>query len=190
MERKILSIRGKEKFTTGGFIYVFDAASKNDETVKFWRCERKQMCKARIHTRDGEVIRKVNVHTHDSSAIDVEVAQVVTKMKRRAEETNEGTVVVINECLRNTSQACHGRLPNIGAMRKLIRRKRNEIQAAPPNPTTLEELVIPESYSLYTVQDGVQENFLLADDGEGLHRILIFGRIVAATSAGVRCVVC
>uniref|UniRef100_A0A6P7FMX7 Uncharacterized protein LOC114331989 n=1 Tax=Diabrotica virgifera virgifera TaxID=50390 RepID=A0A6P7FMX7_DIAVI len=108
--------------------------------------------------------------------MDVEVAQVVTKMKKRATETNEGTIVVINECLRNTSQACHGRLPNTGAMRKFIRRKRNEVHAAPSNPTTVEELVIPESYRVYTLQDGVEENFLLADDGEGLQRILIFGR--------------
>ncbi|XP_050515126.1 uncharacterized protein LOC126890310 [Diabrotica virgifera virgifera] len=118
----------------------------------------------------------VNLHSHDASAVEVEVAQIVTTIKRRAEDTMEGTIQVVNECLNNTSQASQARLPNSCALRKTIRRKRNEIQAAPPNPVNLEELRIPEHYRIYEVSDGVEENFLLADNGEGLNRILIFGR--------------
>lgn len=95
MEGTILSKRGKEKFAVNGFVYVFDTFSKSDIGVKFWRCDRRQMCKARIHTRNGEIIKEVNQHSHDSSAVNVEVAQVVTKVKKRAAETTEGTIQVI-----------------------------------------------------------------------------------------------
>uniref|UniRef100_A0A6P7GQI5 Uncharacterized protein LOC114340917 n=1 Tax=Diabrotica virgifera virgifera TaxID=50390 RepID=A0A6P7GQI5_DIAVI len=98
--------------------------------LKFGRCERRGMCKARIHTKNGEIIKKVNLHSHDASAVDVEVAQIVTTIKRRAEDTMEGTIQVVNECLNNTSQASQARLPNSCALRKTIRRKRNEIQTA------------------------------------------------------------
>uniref|UniRef100_A0A6P7F682 UDP-glucuronosyltransferase 3A1-like n=1 Tax=Diabrotica virgifera virgifera TaxID=50390 RepID=A0A6P7F682_DIAVI len=84
--------------------------------------------------------------------------------------------ILVNECLNNTSQASQARLSNSCALRKTIRRKRNEIQAAPPNPVNLEELRIPEHYRIYEVSDGVKENFLLADNGKGSNRILIFRR--------------
>lgn len=95
MDRQILSTRGKPKFSSDGFIYVFDALSKNDDEIRFWRCERRGTCKARIHTKNGEIIKKVNLHSHDASAVDVEVAQIVTAIKRRAEDTMEGTIQVI-----------------------------------------------------------------------------------------------
>uniref|UniRef100_A0A6P7FIM6 Uncharacterized protein LOC114330578 n=1 Tax=Diabrotica virgifera virgifera TaxID=50390 RepID=A0A6P7FIM6_DIAVI len=134
------------------------------------------MCKARIHTKNGEIIKKVSLHSHDASVVDIEVAQIVTTIKRRAEDTMEGTIQVVNECLNNTSQASQARLPNNCALRKTNRRKRNEIQAAPPNPANLEGWRIPKHYRTYEVSDGMEENFLLADNGEGPDRILIFGR--------------
>lgn len=94
MEHQIVSERGKEKYSKNGFIYVFDKLSKSDCTVKFWRCERRQTCKARIHTQNGDVIKETNQHTHDSSAVSVEVAKIVTKVKKRAADTMEGTVQV------------------------------------------------------------------------------------------------
>ena len=58
----------------------------------------------------------------------------------------------------------------------MIRRKRNEINAAPPNPVSLQELVIPEKYKIYECHDGSEDTFLLADNGPRSDRILIFGR--------------
>ncbi|XP_031338353.1 uncharacterized protein LOC116167424 [Photinus pyralis] len=176
MDVEILSEKGKQKFTENGFIYVFDTFSKSDNSIKFWRCEKRKECKARVHTRNGEVLKKINDHCHDSSAVSVEVAQVVTKVKKRAVETIEGTIQVINECMVNTTQAAQAVLPNTCSLRKLVRRKRNEVNAAPPNPLTLADLLLPDDYKTYKLRVNVTENFLLADNQDGAERILIFGR--------------
>ncbi|KAK4873809.1 hypothetical protein RN001_013169 [Aquatica leii] len=175
MDNAILSKRGKQKCSHNGFLYVFDTVSKNDESVKFWRCEQKERCKVRVHTRNEAGIIEINLLSHDSFSVSVEVAQVLTNVKKRAAETMGGTFQVINECVANITQACQGKLPNNCALRKVVRRKRNEIQAAPPNPIRLEDLIIPERYKIYERQPGLVENFLLADS-EGPNRILIFGR--------------
>ncbi|KAB0797484.1 hypothetical protein PPYR_08477, partial [Photinus pyralis] len=81
MNSEIVSIRGKEKFVCDGFIYIFDSISKSDENVKFWRCEERGRCKARIHTRDETVVKTLNIHSHDSSATKVEVGKTITRIK-------------------------------------------------------------------------------------------------------------
>ncbi|CAH1110689.1 unnamed protein product [Psylliodes chrysocephalus] len=112
MELTILTERGKDKFSANGYLYVFDGVCKSDENVKFWRCERRGRCKARIHTKNNSIIKEVNVHTHDFSAVSEEVAELVTKIKKRVEEITESTVQVINECVSNVLQACQAKLPN------------------------------------------------------------------------------
>ena len=55
----------------------------------------------------------------------LKVALVKTKIKKRAEETLEPPTVVVNECLTDMSQASLAAVPNMSALRKIIRRKRN-----------------------------------------------------------------
>lgn len=171
----ITSQRNREKFCENGFLYVFDRLSA-DENTEFWRCEQKRQCKARVHVVNGEVVKTINMHNHEPSAAKIEADRIVTKIKKRAVETMESTCQVINECSQNANFACQGALPNQKSLKKLIRRKRNEINLAPANPTTLTELVIPECYKLYESEPGNSENFLLGDSGPGSERILIFGR--------------
>jgi len=62
-------------------------------------------------------------------------------------------------------------------LRKIIKRRRNQQQNAPPNPENRSVLIIPDKYRRYESEPGVFEQFLLADSGEGDDdRILIFGR--------------
>lgn len=171
----ITSQRNREKFYENGFLYVFDKLSA-DEKTEFWRCEQKRHCKARVHIVNREVVKTINMHSHEPSAAKVSADKIVTKIKKRALETQESTCQVINECTQNTDVACQGALPNQQALKKLIRRKRNEIHQAPSNPTNLADLEIPECYKTYESEPGKTENFLLADSGPGVDRILIFGR--------------
>lgn len=178
MECQILSRQGKEKFAVNGYLFVFDRTSSCG-TTKFWRCERKSECKARIHTRDGIVIKTVNEHIHDSSAAKVEAAKVVTQIKRRAESTLETTSQVLNECIsagNGIPRSVQAVLPRQAALKKTIRRKRNEISAAPASPVSLEQLIIPDQYKTFKCNDGFEDTFLLADSGPTPNRILIFGR--------------
>ena len=68
MEGRILSKRDNPKFSHNGYLFVFDKRSKKDTSIKFWRCENKNECKARIHTKYDEVTKELNHHSHGSSA--------------------------------------------------------------------------------------------------------------------------
>ena len=131
MEGDILTKRGRSKVIHDGYLFIFDATSKSDSELKFWRCEQKDRCKVRLHMKDGEVIR------HEPSAAKVEVEKLKTNIKKRSAETLEPPTVVVNECLTGTSQAALAVGPDLPAMRKLITRKRKLSNKAPANPTHL-----------------------------------------------------
>ena len=67
-------------------------------------------------------------------------------------------------------------MPSRNALKQLVKRCRKLEGQAPPVPTTLEQLVIPERYQRYEVSEASSEKFLLADSGPQPGRILIFGR--------------
>ena len=143
---------------------------------KFWRCHEHGKCKARIHSLEGFVIRTINEHTHFPSAVDIEVEKAKTEARLRAEKTFEPPSIIINKCMENMSQAGIMRLPNRQAMRKMIRRKRNEISQVPDNPKTIQELELPPDFKIYKPTPETEEKFCLMDRGIGQERILIFGR--------------
>ncbi|KAK4877626.1 hypothetical protein RN001_010132 [Aquatica leii] len=86
-------------------MYVLDACSKSDPNIKFWRCEERRRCKARIYTQGEDLIKRVNIHSHDASVARTEVLTVVTQMKKRATETMKQTNQIMNACTSNTTQA-------------------------------------------------------------------------------------
>ncbi len=89
--------RSKPKFPHNGCLYVFDKATK-DGNKKMWRCDQKNRgCKARLHTDSttGVVVNETGEHNHGSDAAGVEVAAVVTGMKRRASDTQEGIYQIL-----------------------------------------------------------------------------------------------
>lgn len=174
--QKILSKRGNEKHYADGHMYVFEKNS-TCRTKKFWRCDQKSNgCKARIHTRGGSVIWKLNEHNHDSSAAKVEAQKVITVIKKRAAETMESTAAVINNSIGELSQGAQAILPRMRSLKKMIRRERNQLQAFPVAPRSLEELEIPREFQIYEYGNGHQDTFLLADSGRSSSRILLFGR--------------
>ena len=174
---EILTQRGKEKIACNGFLYTFDKESTADKNVKFWRCDRIGRCKARIATKNGRVIKEVNKHLHEPSATDVEIALVKTNILKRAMETLEPTNIILKECLTDISDASLACIPNVSSLKRTIERKRNGANAIPSNCTAdLEKLKIPESYTRYTPESNIEENFLLCDSGPSPNRILIFGR--------------
>lgn len=171
----IISQRNKTKFASGGFMYVLDKVSKDGYT-EFWRCERRGQCKGRIHVREGNVVHVVNDHSHEANAAKIEADNVVGNIKRRAGSTLESTSQVINSCTENLTLACQGALPKQDALKRIVRRVRNEVISAPPNPSDLTTLVIPDAYKIIKMAGGTEENFLLFDSGPEHDRILIFGK--------------
>jgi len=68
------------------------------------------------------------------------------------------------------TSAAAGQMPSVSVLKRTVRRIRQKEQAAPPNPKTLLELIIPDDYR--TTFDG--KPFLLFDSGPVENRILIF----------------
>ena len=171
----IRSKRGKDKYTEGGHSYRFDKFSA-DGRLKFWRCDRKRVCKARIHTADGRVVKRMNDHTHPGDAAHLEVQKAVTSLKERAANTQDSTGQVVAAAVANLSQAGQGALPDIRYMKRTVQRVRVATAAVPPNPGRLTDLVIPGEYTYYEKNPGVFEDFLQHDSGpaSGDDRMLIF----------------
>ena len=69
------------------------------------------------------------------------------------------------------SEGTSAKLPKLDNLKRTIQRQREKDNAAPAQPTSLEELVIPLEYT----KTGKGDIFLLYDSGPHLHRILIFG---------------
>jgi len=178
MEENVETKRGKVKYVHNGFLYIFDKKS-SDGSKKMWQCKRKdQQCKARLHSNafTGELVRVVGNYTHDSDAARIEVIRTVNILKRRVTDTTEGTAQVINNCIGNLTQAAQGQLPMLESLKKVVRRRRNQVQAPLPMPATLQDLRIPQEYQLYEYQPGLFEPFLLAALEGQMDNILLFSR--------------
>jgi hypothetical protein len=131
------------------------------QTKKLSFGQQKRYCKARVHIVNHEVVISIDMHNHEPSAAKVAADKIVTKIKKRALETQESTCQVINECTQNTDVACQGALPNQQALKKLIRRNRNEINQGPSKTTTLADLEIPEFYKMYESEPNTLKTFCL-----------------------------
>lgn len=53
--------KGREKNISGGYLYVFHKVSIVDSSLTFWHCEQCDKCRARIHTRLGQVVKRNQV---------------------------------------------------------------------------------------------------------------------------------
>lgn len=126
MDEYIKSKRGKQKFQSGGYIYIFDKYSAGKEK-KFYRCEKKHACKARIHVQNGEIVKYINEHSHYPTPAKIERDRVLTQIKQRARDTVESSSIVVNESLQNLSQACQDIMPDNRSLKKMVRRQRNSV---------------------------------------------------------------
>ncbi|KAF6203010.1 hypothetical protein GE061_003422 [Apolygus lucorum] len=59
----MLTQRGYRLLTHLGYHYIFEKSS-HDRRTEFWRCRRRYICKARLHTKNGIVIKVMNSHSH------------------------------------------------------------------------------------------------------------------------------
>ena len=175
MAERLISEKGREKFVEDGHTYSYEKLSKDGET-RFWKCDRRSTCKARIHILGGRVTKRVNTHTHPGDAAKVEVLNAMTILRNRATNTQDQTARVVAVATDNLTQAAQGALPRLDHMKRTVRRKRVANDAAPANPATLADLEIPLEYTQYEKEPGLFEDFLLYDSGapSGANRMLIF----------------
>ncbi|KAL7078821.1 hypothetical protein ACQ4LE_002683, partial [Meloidogyne hapla] len=176
-DSKLLSKRKKEKLEIDGFIYIFEKNNAID-TIKFWRCERKNECRGRIHTDpDNNFLKMVTEHTHEAISMN-EAKRNIKQLKNDSDELEVG-----DASLADISK---------DGIKKSIKRVRKRARPLPPVPNSAEELEIPREFQVYIRGEGCEfEQFLLADSGmfklendqTKEHRILIFSKASNATWA-------
>ena len=59
--RLIKSSRGGNKLEENGFLYD---KHKMLRDITYWQCERREECKARLHTQGTEIIKRISEHLH------------------------------------------------------------------------------------------------------------------------------
>ena len=174
------SKRQKEKMMLDGFLYIFDKYN-SEHNIKFWRCERKEECRGRIHTDlNNNFLKMVNNHIHDANIAKVEAQKIVTGIKRRAMESMELPSQIRANALTNVSTPVLAQLPSSNGMKmvtqiktchiffliQIVKRVRHEIAAPLASPNSIHDLQIGHAYQMYRRGDGVEEEqFLLADSG-------------------------
>ena len=70
--------RGRPLFHYEGHLYTKDKASKQDPSLTFWRCIKKDECKGWLVTQNGVFNAIKCGHTHDPSAAETGARRVAT----------------------------------------------------------------------------------------------------------------
>ena len=82
-------------------------------------------------------------------------------VKRRARDTNDTTQYIIGDSLETETESTGIKLPKLDSLNRSVRRERQTNDAAPVQPESLQDLIIPPEYQMTTKG----ENFLLYDSG-------------------------
>jgi hypothetical protein len=139
----------------------------------YWSCEKRKSegCKGRATTilNNGlHYLTKFVNHDHSPQASGANIAKAIAGIKRRANETREKPVQIIQNNMINISKEICPYMPSRDALRKRITRVRKA--EIPPEPQSIAEVNIPES--LRITLNG--EPFLVKDHIIDQERILIF----------------
>ncbi|GAB1605051.1 hypothetical protein Ahia01_000786900, partial [Argonauta hians] len=126
----------KERFLYNDYLFRFDKRSRLDADLIFWRCLFVGGCKARIHTKLGEVVKVSNSHSHNvySSKNTAKKTKTI-KNARKAKKTRNTTKkkVLVNTFEKPLQDVNHC------SRKKLTKvpRKRSDSTKSPPPPPPL-----------------------------------------------------
>ncbi|XP_022160472.1 uncharacterized protein LOC111026661 [Myzus persicae] len=95
----------------------------------------------------GEFLGKRGDHEHAPDAAGLESKKVIERIKK-ASDSNQTTRNIISEAFSQSSMPIAARLPSTVALSRTIQRSRNRNNVPPPNPVTVDSLVIPSEYTL------------------------------------------
>lgn len=165
----VLSEKGKPKLCYNNFLFIED---RSVDTKVYWKCDlsRKYKCRARVTTVDGQVSSSNNDHNHNADAAKLEATKVMQRIREDAENTRDSPQYILSQASTHIREAVAAKLPSVGNMKRTIRKVRERKQVAPANPSSREDLVLPNEFT----KSEAGETFLLFDSGVIPNRILIF----------------
>ena len=135
------------------------------------------MCKARLHTRDNQVIKPTFIgeihssHNHGSDPVRIDMLKGYNALKQHSLNSEESTRVILSSGIATMSSSTIAKLPKLSSVKRTIRNYKSVSDVNCGNPTCAAEIQIPEQYKV-TLED---EPFLLYDSGYGdYNRIIVF----------------
>ncbi|XP_028415511.1 uncharacterized protein LOC114538576 [Dendronephthya gigantea] len=117
----IQTSRGNRKLLFEGYVYVLD---KKKEESAYWRCEKHKECSCRLSTLADTLWHQPSKHSHLPDPARVAVQRAVSAMKYRAENSEDSTRNIIQNCTQDFPLAAAGSLPQKETLARMIRRKR------------------------------------------------------------------
>jgi hypothetical protein len=152
------------------FTYTLNGKSKDGKKL-YWTCTRKKTCKSRVHTVDGSVVFRSDIHTHAANASETAAKSVVCNMVESVQSGHESTRNVIRDAVQNCSENTMAALPSRRTLARRIQRARRKLNPTPPLPVQRNGFDIPDQYT--KTISGFR--FLQCDSGrDDNDRILIF----------------
>ena len=153
----------------------------NDTSPFECSTRRKFGCHARLHIKDGRIIKIFRRHYHASSVNECESFAAVNSMKSRAEMcTSEETEQVLQNGLSDIPEDMLSYVPTTHNLKRSIRRHRAKNFTPYISPTSTQDHEIPVEMRKNISCD----IFLLYDSGPSRNRILFFG---TTASLSIRC---
>ena len=105
----------------GGFCYRKQRVVKE---VTHWLCERRGSCKAIIHTKGLEIVKRTNDHLHAPDEQAASCCEVKAGIKRKANESQDSSHQILGETLQTVSESTAAKLPRLSSLKRTIQRQR------------------------------------------------------------------
>ena len=165
----VLSSRNKKKLIDNGSLFVRERTTGLNT---IWKCDQvyTTKCRARVHTNQESITKRVGEHNHAGNDARVKATKVINAAKEKAISTQETTHSITTQAYIGVSQAVAGQLPTPQQLKRNIRNARSVAAQVPANPASLFQLNIPPDYTV----THANQTFLLFDSNDGLDRIIIF----------------
>ena len=96
---------------------------KNEESA-YWRCEKRKECSGRLSTLADALWQQPSEHSHPPDPARIAVQRAVSAIKYHAENSEESTSNIIQNCTQDFPLSAAGSLPKKETLARMIRRKR------------------------------------------------------------------
>ena len=158
-----LTQRGRRKVIQNRYAYVKEKDGPG--AVSYWRCERKDelRCKGRMKMDGDLLVTTTGVHCHGPDPLKEATTKVKDTITERAAGTQESTHSIVQNAMIAAPVEASCQLPSVRSLKRKAQRDRIKAKNVPPNPGSLQELIVPPDYCETLSGDF----FLLHDSGAG-----------------------
>ena len=91
----VQSEKRRQRFVDGNYIVWADGSSKVNPRLLFWRCVRKPVCEARLHTINSQLGQRMNEHSHVGDRRNAQTARIVEGVREEASRSRENSETLI-----------------------------------------------------------------------------------------------